>query len=105
MIYCVCTPLKSEGLEIVEGALSDGLYTRHAIEPDEIPGFEHCLTGAGDLLTIPSEGAGHVLREGLAIVESYKVHRRNRFDRPRFDVRNVDATFHGCGAGTRESME
>ena len=59
VIYCVCTPLKSEGLEIVEGALSDGLYTRHAIEPDEIPGFEHCLTEAGDLLTIPSEGAGH----------------------------------------------
>ena len=59
VIYCVCTPLKSEGLEIVEGALSNGLYTRHAIEPDEIPGFEHCLTEAGDLLTIPSEGAGH----------------------------------------------
>ncbi|WP_370271890.1 RsmB/NOP family class I SAM-dependent RNA methyltransferase [Hyphomonas atlantica] len=59
VIYCVCTPLKSEGLEIVEGALSNSLYTRHAIEPDEIPGFEHCLTEAGDLLTIPSEGAGH----------------------------------------------
>lgn len=59
VIYCVCTPLKSEGLQIVDNAIGNGLYTRNAITPAEIPGFEHCITEAGDLLTIPKQDAGH----------------------------------------------
>ena len=59
VIYCVCTPLKSEGLQIVDNAIGNGLYTRNAITPGEIPGFEHCITEAGDLLTIPKQDAGH----------------------------------------------
>lgn len=54
LVYCVCTPLPSEGREIVEGALAAGLLERRPIDPAECPGFEHCLTAAGDLLTLPA---------------------------------------------------
>jgi len=59
VIYCVCTPLKSEGQDIVDQAIADGLYTRQPVVEAEIPGFAHCLTPEGDLLTLPKGGAGH----------------------------------------------
>ncbi|WP_112062520.1 RsmB/NOP family class I SAM-dependent RNA methyltransferase [Hyphomonas pacifica] len=59
VIYCVCTPLKAEGFDIVARAILDGLYERFAITEAEIPGFEACLTPEGDLLTLPAPGAGH----------------------------------------------
>jgi 16S rRNA (cytosine967-C5)-methyltransferase len=59
VIYCVCTPLKSEGQDIVDQAIADGLYARLPVSEAEIPGFEACLTLQGDLLTLPQGDAGH----------------------------------------------
>ena len=59
VIYCVCTPLKAEGSDIVAQAISDGLYERITITEAEIPGFEASLTPEGDLLTLPAPEAGH----------------------------------------------
>ena len=59
IIYCVCTPLRAEGGEVVDRAVANGLVRRRAVTPDEIPGFEHCLNSAGDVLTLPRQGAGH----------------------------------------------
>jgi 16S rRNA (cytosine967-C5)-methyltransferase len=59
VIYCVCTPLDSEGRNIVDQAITAGLYSRQPVSEAEIPGFEHCLTPEGDLLTLPQDGAGH----------------------------------------------
>lgn len=59
VIYCVCTPLKSEGTDIVDGVIAEGLFARAAIAPEDVPGFAHCLTEAGDLLTLPAAEAGH----------------------------------------------
>ncbi|MFN7180819.1 RsmB/NOP family class I SAM-dependent RNA methyltransferase [Hyphomonas sp.] len=53
LVYCVCTPLPSEGREIVEAAIARGDYVRRPIRPGECAGFEHALTPAGDLLTLP----------------------------------------------------
>lgn len=59
VLYCVCTPLKAEGADIVAAALARGLYARQPVSAAEIPGFEACLTPDGDVLTLPSAGAGH----------------------------------------------
>tara|TARA_R100001086_G_scaffold213933_1_gene129929 strand:+ start:1140 stop:2408 length:1269 start_codon:yes stop_codon:yes gene_type:complete len=59
VIYCVCTPLDSEGRNIVDQAITAELYSRQPVSEAEIPGFEHCLTPEGDLLTLPQDGAGH----------------------------------------------
>ena len=59
VIYCVCTPLKAEGRDIVEAALAGGRFKRHPVHADEVPGFGHCVTPEGDVLTLPQEGAGH----------------------------------------------
>lgn len=53
LIYCVCTPLPSEGREIVEAAIARGALVRQPVTAAECPGFEHALTPAGDLLTLP----------------------------------------------------
>ena len=59
LVYCVCTPVPAEGVEIVEAALAKGLFTRAPVTKDEIPGFETCLTPAGDVLTLPRAGRKH----------------------------------------------
>jgi len=56
LVYCVCTPVPAEGVEIVEAALSKGLLKRAPVLASEIPGFEPALTPAGDVLTLPSAG-------------------------------------------------
>jgi 16S rRNA (cytosine967-C5)-methyltransferase len=56
LIYCVCTPLREEGLDIVNNAIAAGLYVRIPIKTEEIQGFEDCLTVDGDVLTLPRAG-------------------------------------------------
>ncbi len=59
VIYCVCTPLKAEGLDIVDAAIANGLYARAPVTAADIPGFEACLTPEGDVLTLPAGNVGH----------------------------------------------
>ena len=57
ILYCVCTPLKAEGQDVVARAIAEGLVTRQPITPEEAPGFEACVTPDGDVLTLPATGA------------------------------------------------
>jgi len=59
LIYCVCTPLKSEGMDVVDRAVADGLVQRVPVSAADVPGFEACLTDRGDLLTLPGPQAEH----------------------------------------------
>jgi 16S rRNA (cytosine967-C5)-methyltransferase len=59
ILYCVCTPLKAEGADVVARAIADGLVTRLPVTPEELPGFGGCLTEAGDVLTLPAKDAEH----------------------------------------------
>ncbi|MBY9066104.1 rRNA methyltransferase [Hyphomonas sp. WL0036] len=59
LVYCVCTPVPAEGVEIVEAAIAKGLLARAPVTADEIPGFEAALTPAGDVLTLPRPGHHH----------------------------------------------
>jgi len=69
LIYCVCSPLKAEGLDVVNAALTGGSLVRNPITPAECPGFEDCVTPAGDVLTLPSPSrdcdAFYIARLGL----------------------------------------
>lgn len=53
LIYCVCTPLAEEGVEIIDAAVATGKWKRQPIEPAEVPGFVHAITQNGDVLTVP----------------------------------------------------
>ncbi|WP_273183787.1 RsmB/NOP family class I SAM-dependent RNA methyltransferase [Hyphomonas adhaerens] len=59
ILYCVCTPLRSEGADVVDRAVAEGLVTRLPVSPEEAPGFASCITGSGDVLTLPGESAEH----------------------------------------------
>ncbi len=59
ILYCVCTPLKAEGLEVVERAIAEGLVTRLPVTPEDAAGFADCITDHGDVLTLPASGASH----------------------------------------------
>mgnify|MGYP006275557079 FL=1 len=59
LIYCVCTPLREEGLDVIEGALGGGRWQRRPLTRDELPGFEDALTEQGDALTVPAGGDDH----------------------------------------------
>lgn len=59
LVYCVCTPLAAEGVDIVEAALGEGRLVRAPVSAAEIPGFEAALTPAGDVLTLPGAAGGH----------------------------------------------
>ncbi len=54
LIYCVCSPLKAEGLDIVSAALANGKAMRQPITASELPGFELAPTQDGDALTAPT---------------------------------------------------
>jgi 16S rRNA (cytosine967-C5)-methyltransferase len=61
LVYCVCTPLSREGVDIVDAFLADAPdWQRKPISADVCSGFEEALTPAGDLLTLPGgfEGPG-----------------------------------------------
>lgn len=70
LIYCVCSPLAAEGLDVVNAALTTGSLVRKAITAAECPGFEDCVTPVGDVLTLPGPSrdcdAFYIARLGLA---------------------------------------
>ncbi|MEZ5947532.1 MAG: transcription antitermination factor NusB [Hyphomonas sp.] len=59
LVYCVCTPLRSESADVVNRVIADGLYRRVPVTAAETPGFNHSLTAEGDLVTVPEDGAEH----------------------------------------------
>lgn len=59
IIYCVCTPLKREGEDVIETLAQEGIVTRCPI-PANVPApFEKCVSEKGDILTIPSTAPLH----------------------------------------------
>jgi 16S rRNA (cytosine967-C5)-methyltransferase len=69
LVYCVCSPLAAEGRDVVNAALTSGQLVRRPVSAAECPGFEDCVTGDGDVLTLPSESrdcdAFYIARLGL----------------------------------------
>ena len=59
LVYCVCTPLRREGIDVVERVLQAGDLERVAITPDEAGDFANGLTERGDLVTLPNTHFGH----------------------------------------------
>ena len=59
ILYCVCTPLKAEGADVVDRAIANGFVTRLPVKPEEAPGFETCITEKGDLVTLPATNSEH----------------------------------------------
>jgi len=59
LIYCVCSPLSHEGVEIVEKAIAKGGVQRSPVTASQIPGFESSITPVGDVLTLPNGQFGH----------------------------------------------
>lgn len=59
LVYCVCTPLSREGVEVVERVLEGSGLVRDPVRPDEAGGFSACLTAAGDVLTLPQDNFAH----------------------------------------------
>ena len=54
LVYCVCTPLKREGVEVVERVLAEGTLERDAISAEEAGAFANGLNAEGDLVTLPN---------------------------------------------------
>ena len=59
LVYCVCTPLRREGTDVVDTVLGAGQLERLAISPEEAGDFAGGLTAAGDLVTLPNSQYGH----------------------------------------------
>lgn len=59
LVYCVCTPLKREGADVVDKAVAIGLLERRPIGEDELGGFAGARTPQGDVLTLPGSDFGH----------------------------------------------
>ena len=59
LVYCVCSPLSHEGVEVVDDVLKNAPARRDTISADEIQGFETSLTALGDVLTLPNGEFGH----------------------------------------------
>ncbi|MEO0982887.1 MAG: RsmB/NOP family class I SAM-dependent RNA methyltransferase [Pseudomonadota bacterium] len=57
LVYCVCTPLRAEGCDVVDAAVEGGEFVRAPIASAEAPGFETVITPKGDALTLPRGGA------------------------------------------------
>ena len=71
MVYCVCSPLKEEGVDIIDWAVESGLFKRKAFSADELGVFSPCLTPEGDahilgLDNMPDLDAFFIARLGLA---------------------------------------
>ncbi len=55
LVYATCSLQPEEGPERIEAFLSDGApFSRHPVEPGELPGLESAITAAGDVRTLPS---------------------------------------------------
>lgn len=59
LIYCVCTPLRTEGSDVIDLIESEGVLSRMPLSASDVLGFEGSLTAKGDLLTLPLQGADH----------------------------------------------
>jgi 16S rRNA (cytosine967-C5)-methyltransferase len=59
LIYCVCSPLPHEGVEIVDCVLQDTAAARLPVKPHEIQGFEPSISALGDVLTLPNASFAH----------------------------------------------
>ena len=59
LVYCVCTPLKAEGEDVVEACLAPAGLSRAPIQPDEAGLFASGLNDKGDLVTLPNGRFGH----------------------------------------------
>lgn len=59
IVYCVCTPLRTEGLEVVEAVLARTDLERDPITPQEAGAFADGLSGDGDLTTLPNGRFSH----------------------------------------------
>lgn len=60
LVYCVCSPLPTEGVEVVDAVLSDRRdVQRLPVRRDEVSGFETAITGMGDVLTLPGGAFAH----------------------------------------------
>lgn len=59
LIYCVCTPLKREGADVIERVLSSGACEREPFSADELGDFANGLTSNGDVLTLPNGKFSH----------------------------------------------
>ena len=55
LVYCVCTPLPAEGVDIIDAAIARNIARRVPVLPQDVPGFDHAITDKGDLLTLPGE--------------------------------------------------
>ena len=54
LVYCVCTPLGREGLDVVSKFLAENPdWQRKPVAADEVPGFDKSITEHGDVLTLP----------------------------------------------------
>jgi 16S rRNA (cytosine967-C5)-methyltransferase len=53
LVYAVCSLQPEEGPDLARRILADGDWTLSPIRPDELPGFEMCLTDEGTLKTDP----------------------------------------------------
>ncbi len=53
MVYCVCTPLPAEGIDVVKTAVESGEWISKPITPEEVPGYEHAIDEHGGLLSMP----------------------------------------------------
>ncbi len=54
LVYCVCTPLSDEGMDVMAEAISSGDWTALPIKPEDVPGFGAAITPEGWLLTAPT---------------------------------------------------
>lgn len=59
LVYCVCSPLRHEGADVVEQGLGATGARRKPVLPHEVPGFGHAITPEGDLLTLPGGAFAH----------------------------------------------
>lgn len=59
LIYCVCTPLRAEGRDVIDAIVAEGVFARAPFKSEDAFGFESAITPEGDLLTLPVDGANH----------------------------------------------
>lgn len=59
ILYCVCTPLRREGADVVNMVIGEGALKRSPIARTKAGPFSACVTSKGDVLTIPSKTLTH----------------------------------------------
>ena len=59
IIYCVCTPLKREGEDVISAAIAENILKRSPLTRNVAEPFAKSLTAHGDVLTIPFQAPLH----------------------------------------------